>query len=64
MVVEDVLDGADVGEQEAIILRERIRMRMRMRMRIKTTDIEKGLKLEDRAKLSHLFLFYIASVDV
>ena len=35
--MEDVLDGADVGEEEAIILRERerIRMRVRMRMRIK-----------------------------
>ena len=35
VVVEDVLDGADVGEHNAIILRERIRMRMRMRMRVR-----------------------------
>ena len=33
--VEDVLDGADVGEHDSIILRERIRMRMRIRMKIR-----------------------------
>ena len=35
VVVEDVLDGADASEHDAIILRERTIMRMRMRMRIK-----------------------------
>ena len=35
VVVEDVLDGADVSEHDAIILRERMRMRMRMKMKIK-----------------------------
>ena len=29
VVVEDVLDGADVGKHDAIILRERIRMRIK-----------------------------------
>jgi hypothetical protein len=64
VVVEDVLDCANIGSHEAVILWTWIKDQRQAREVQRASYTEKGLKVVDVTKAGHPFLFRVASVDV